>query len=154
MPTENQYVKAVKAARAAARDIARSRMVSNLMTVIRGKEATLKGLDTEVKHYEKTIEMAEFRLRIATEQKNPDLENIKEDQLITIESAKKGLESVQKEKEEVVKAIEGLNKEISEVTTGVKKVDFEKMEDRAKELLSERYTKAFVEGEYDNVADA
>lgn len=173
------YESFVKSARAAARDILRSRKVSALLGYIRTQKAKIKAVvkgreDLEKRHAEtlaesaKTVERTAYQLRLAEETNNPDLENIKgtyeetkkeHDAFVAEQevSNKRELEDYDARGKETTKAAEEkiaeYHEKIENWQNGTSKVDFTEMVALAESMMQSRVVDAFNEGEYDDYQD-
>jgi len=173
------YESFVKKARAAARDILRTRKVSALLGYIRTQEAKIKKVikgrkEVEERHAkaiersEKTLERAAYQLRHAEETGNPDVASFKTayDEAKAAHEAFLAESTVSNTREledydargaEVTKAAEEkvaeYREKIANWQNGTSKVDFEEMVSLAEALMEGRITDAWNEGEYDDVED-
>lgn len=152
-PIATTYQAAVTAARAAARDIARSRQVSNLMIVLRTLHAALKDSEKALAGHLKTIEVATYELS-TLDSDHPNYQTRKEQAEKNIETLKSYTEGYENRVKSDEKAIADQEAEIAKVESGEWKCNFDNMVNRAKDLLEERFGQAFNEGKYDATTEA
>lgn len=151
--TTPAYESLAIAAKAAARDILRSKWVLNLLSERREYEFSKKRLEELAKGLEKDLAIAAFKVKSATESQDPRLDDYKkelDDITKRVEHEKKIAECQKISKDE---EIERINKEIAAVSSGESKVSYETMVELSKELIATRFTDAFVNGDYDHNAE-
>lgn len=148
-PIATTYQAAVMAARAAARDIARSKQVSNLMTTLRMLQALLAGEEKALATHVHNISIAKYEMEnLDTE--HPDYEARKESAEKNIERLVSNTETLEKRVKEARDEVAAQEEAIAKVESGEWKCSFDTMVDRAKALLEDRFGQAFKDGKYDN----
>jgi len=149
----NTYTELLTSAKKVARDIARARWIANLSQDRKHFENNIEDQNARLDRQRKDLEKAEFNAKHAEEIGDPEAPELRE-------RAQHKAEQVAEVEEEVAfytkknqREIDSINKEIEEVAEGTRKVNYDKMADRAKELVTEHYKAQFVNQEFEAAAD-
>ena len=146
--TSNVYTKNVESARKAAREVLRTRAISNLMTNRRTHTEEIEALEKRTVSLDKQLAIAAYDVEQAKATNNPRLEDLQK----TFGNVEK---EVTREKKDIKCSVErhqdliaDINREIDEYGDGKKKVSFEALEELALEFVKAGVKQSFIDGDF------
>lgn len=146
---QKNYVQTTQAAKIAAREERRLKYFLELSGRIYREEQEVDKAEGYIKEENKRKAVREFEFKQFTPKEHPDYDNLKKHFEDANLGSDKTIENLNKEKEGYQKQIAQLKEDQDKVASGKTKFDYDKILERARELIATAIEKGFLSGEYD-----
>lgn len=147
--TDYTPVALAQASKVAARFIQRTRWVMNLQREIEDHNQELQSIKTQVEAEAKDLAIAEFKFTQAKKEGDPRVDIMEKAFESATKIAKEQEKYAKEQTDENTKAIAECEEKIGKVMSGDLKVDANKREELAKELVQARVEASHTDGKFD-----